>query len=352
MVIVDPRQYSDNYPKSNIIIRGATDYLNKIIDLKQFNNIIKCELEKNHDLAFNLALHLAPNFMISQLIWQTIHQIINNSNNIFIAIPLILVIGAKTKQTIPNILIKNTLNNFFHQYSIIDSNVFEYHIKDILAHPDTIKQLKLSQMYHFSHDDNQQLNKLPFIINDNPCAVINEGVFIRFFIGNIKSKCLNNENYLSNINDNLQKNIINYQNWQKNILNLTKILNEQLADKNITLYTMPFYPSYLSNSLFIADNYHKEISLQIALSNIIKKIRQQQLTPSVFIVYDNFQLHINVNTSNDHCSSIKINNNLVDMSILQENLIWRLSPYDDYTHIFTLITNLLLDMQVKYYYEQ
>ncbi len=121
-----------------------------------------------------------------------------------------------------------------------------------------------------------------------------------------------------------------------NQLILCKIINKELKQKDVTLFPIPFPPISLSQAYAFGDSYRKEIAIQVAISNIVRKIRENRLTPKAIISGDNGILKLTVKS--------------IEPSDFSEISLWHLNQFDNLKNILEKITSLLQDMQIEWRY--
>lgn len=322
--INDPRRYTVEYPEKNMLIKQALDVLLGKILPDDLVISIANNLKNNNDTIINVAINLAPNFLVSKLIWDGLHQAIYNDDNqisahVF-AIPLVLVAGSRFESILKADLDVTKLNNYFKEHQIFDSGVDSF-ISGRLIDSLALNSLKPSQFYYWVRNLKNANLGIPVDIDGSAIKVLNEGVFLRFLCGVTVGRSL----------------AINQDAYRKNSIGLMKLIGEELKCEGVTLFPIPFAPVEISESYYIGENYRKEIAHSVMLSNVIKKIRERGLNPNVKISTIDEAIHLKVSTIED--------------SDLEDEAIWQLTKFDDFTSILSRITELLDDMQVEYIYQ-
>ena len=324
-MISDPRQYALSYPDTNIIINQAIQMLNNQLSSENLMLTIANMLKNENDALINVALNLSPNQAVAQAIWNELNAAINlprtdTRANIF-AIPIILVAGSKSKAKLKNTLDSDSLNRFMEEKQIFNSG-FDTFISGKLIDPQNIASLKPSQLYYWVRNLQKARLWLPVEMSGNVIEVLNDGVFLRFLIGVTI--------------DNQENSGLNRQAFSKNSMELMQLINAQLKNEAVTLFPIPFLPIPLSQAYAVGTGYRTEIAIQVALSNIIRKIREQRLTPIATIATVNEAIKISV-TSREPGS-------------LVEESLWHLNYIDDFEKTLSILTNLLCDTGIEWEY--
>lgn len=323
-MIKDPRHYTHEYPQSNVLIKQALSVINKQSDFNELVDLVANILKNENDALINVALNLSPSFTVSNLIWKALNAAINDmpeaiSAHIF-AIPLVLVAGSKTKAQMPGNLNVDELNRFFKQHQIFDDNIDGF-ISGKLIDPTTLAKIKPSQLYYWGRNLKNANLWLPVKIDGSPIDVLNEGVFLRFLIG------------LTISNNKLGIDQSAYRNAS---ISLMKLIGEELKNEAITLFPIPFTPVNLSEAYLVGDSKRKEIAITVAISNVVRKIREKNLLPIAVIDSEGEALKVSIHSADD--------------SEFSETSLWHLTKFEDYQEHLTTLTNLLQEMQVEYSY--
>lgn len=323
-MIKDPREYTEAYPSSNMLIKLAIDVLDDKINSTELVKAIAKFLKNENDALINVALNLSPSFEVSNTIWNALSTAINDipsevSAHVF-AIPLVLVAGSKAKASLKGNLNVNLLNTYFAQNQIFESSTDSF-ISGKLIDPLSLAKIKPSQLYYWSRNLHNANLWLPVNLEGTPIEVLNEGVFLRFLIGLTITR-----NHLA----------INQEAYRNASVGLMKLISEELAHEAVTLFPIPFAPVSLSEAYPIGNSQRTEIAITVAMSNIVRTIREQKLTPVAILGSDGDALKI----------SIMGKENLS----ISETSLWHLTKFEDYKVHLTTLVNLLQDMQVEYNY--
>lgn len=327
--IADPRCYATAYPKTNIVINQALQVRDGVISSQELQITIANLLKKQQDSVINIALNLAPDLASCKIIYQQLHLAINSNHledggSCLFAIPVILVCGSKKKAKLVDKIDTNWLNQFFIENNLIDNNI-DWFISGKLIDQQQITKIKPSQFYYWVRNIKNAKLWLPVDLEPSAVEVINEGVFLRFLIGVAVPD--NNPFSLSDI--------INFNKYNKSSIYLMQYLVSQLKTDGVTLFPIPFAPIHLSSSFVEGDNYRKEIAIQVALSNIIRKIRENNLTPVIYL-------------SGASRNAVEIKTISKEPSELSEVSLWHLNWHDELDHIITKLISLIKEIGVEY----
>lgn len=324
--MLDPRRYATAYSPNNVIINTAIDVLNNNLPLSKLDNILADLLVKQNDALINIGLNLSPSQIVSKTIWQSLNNVISLPNgenswaNVF-AIPLVLVAGSKNKAKLNHTLDSDELNDFFIKQQLFNSG-FDCFISGKLIDPKTMLAIKPSQLYYWVRNIHQAKLWLPLKIEGSGIEVINEGVFLRFLVGVSVDNKVGSGLNLTRIGENLN--------------GLMQLVANKLHHDGVTLFPIPFAPVPLSEAFARGSGYRTEIALQVAMSNIVRKIREQRLTPIAKIGNSDETIKIVITTS--------------EPSDLTETSLWHMTRFDDFGQTILVITNLLDDIGVAWEY--
>lgn len=327
--IIDPRKFTEVYPESNIVINQALQVVNSKLDKTVLDQTIRNILKNENDALVNVALNLSPNQKTAITIWDSLNSAINlndddskNSLACFFAIPVILVAGSKNLTSLKTEVDVDTLNNFFIKNKIINSGQ-DFYISGKLLEPQIIAKIKPSQLYYWIRNSSNAKLWLPTEIKHNNLEVMNEGVFLRFLVGVVRGD-----------NDSLLHDVIDSKNFQDSSIELMRFIVNELKTDGVTMFPIPFAPVNLSLAYNVGDNYRKEIAIQVALSNAIRKIREVGQRPIVEL------------DCVDGAVRLKVINQETQLTL--ETSLWHLTVFDDLNIISDKLTDLLQEMNVEY----
>ena len=325
MILSDPRQYTHDYPKSNLVINQALEVLANRLSQEELYKSMANFLAKENDALINVAISLSPSSHVSKIIWESLNTVINQSDsdsfaNLF-TIPIVLVAGSKNVAKLTNHIDDTQLNEFFYKNGLFNNDC-DCFISGKLIDSKKISGIRPSQLYHWVRSLKKAKLWLPIEIEGSTVEVFNEGVFLRFLVG----VSIGNNN-----NTGLNTPLI-----QSHLIDIMQLINSQLKTSGVTLFSIPFMPIQLSKSIAIGNYYRTEIAISVALSNIIRKIREKGLNPQ-----------ISVSTNKD---AIEIKATTHEPSNLIETSLWNLTRFDEFEQVLQSITNLLNDFGVKWEY--
>ncbi len=328
--LIDPRKYTEVFPESNIIINQALQVIDNKLTQDVLNQTIRDILKNKNDALINVALNLSPNELTARAIWQSLNCAINlnDDNSInspiacFFAIPVIIVAGSKNRTKLMTTVDTEKLNNFFAENNIISSGQ-DYYISGRLVEPQTIAKIKPSQLYYWVRNSQNAKLWLPIEVQNNAIEVLGEGVFLRFLLGIVRGEngCLLND-------------VIDINKYKEKSMQLMQFIVEETKTDGVTLFPIPYQPVDLSESFTVGDNHRKEIAIQVALSNAVRKIREEGQTPNVEIksIIDAIEINvINVDTLKTH-----------------ETSLWHLTRFDNFSKVINILTDLLQEMNIGY----
>lgn len=302
--LIDKRVYAIDYPKTNVVINSALDCLYQKSSKINVMNILENLLRQGKDDTINIAINLAPNVEVAMLIWDLLSNVISNNNNIML-IPVISILGTKEDNTF-----RLSFNNQQLKNILLENNIFSENIEVISNLNNSLSNLKFSQLYNL-HDNWFEQNVEEVIFIKNGQAILLNYIVIK----------------VDNLKDNNTYNLHNYN----TIKNKISIILNQIQDKSLVTYTIPFEVTSILKAFNIGMMYYNDIRLHIELSNIIKKNRQNRLEPTIIVENNDKLIKLSINSNNT--------STIID---------WELSLIDDFSLISNKINSLLMDLQVEY----
>lgn len=324
-MISDPRQYTHAYPRTNVVIDKALQVLDKKVPISELDISIANNLQKENDALINVALNLSPSSEVCQVVWDSLNRVINSDENesfanIF-AIPLILIAGSKTRVKLKSHIDVNVLNLLFTETGIFKSG-FDCFISGKLIEPSKVAAIKPSQIYYWVRNLKNAKLWLPIEIEGSGIEVFNEGVFLRFLIGvSVDSKV---ESGFDTIK------------CKNKLMEIMQLINSELQNEGVTLFSMPFAAVPLSEAFAIGAAYRTEIALSVAISNIVRKIREQQFTPVATISVEGEAVKIIVKSK--------------EQADLVETSLFNMTKFASFEMVMQTITSLLNDIGVEFSY--
>ena len=324
-MISDPRQYTHAYPKTNIVIDQALQVISNKLPSSELDVSIAGNLRRENDALINVALNLSPSNEVCREVWESLNRAINSEAtdsfaNIF-AIPVVLVAGSKVKAKLKSHIDVNALNLFCTENGLFNPE-FDCFISGKLIEPSKIAAIKPSQIYYWVRNLQKAKLWLPIEMEGSSIEVLNEGVFLRFLVGVTI--------------DNSVASGLNVSACNGKLMQLMQLINAELQTDGVTLFPMPFAPVSLLKAFSVGTEYRTEIAISVAVSNIVKKIREQRLTPVATISTDGEALKIVVKSR--------------EPSELIETSICTMSRFANFGQILQTLTNLLHDIGIEWDY--
>ena len=327
LTINDPRQYSNVYPESNILINQAQYDLDNHADNGLLKALLGDTLKDGNDQLLSVAYNLAPTQQIADYLWHSLQEVLNPEDcqlELF-AYPLVLIVGSTTQVQLPNQINQAQLQQLLQEKNILPPGEGGY-ISGKLFDVNGLSRIKPSQLYAW----NNQLTLAEWIAiceNLSHPAVVNvgEGVHLRFLVGaRVPTADLHPLD---------SKEIATMG------MDLLKLLNNDLKTDGVTLFPLPFPACRLSQAVARGEFHRQEIDVSLNLSNLVKKLRQNGQAPFMKISSQKNNLQLEV-----WCP---------EATEAEEILLWRIQRSDDFAMICEIVGSLLVDMhlQVEYYPE-
>ncbi len=328
-MIYDPRHFAIVYPDSNMIIKQALQVQEKKLEISDLVTTLANMLKYENDALINVALNLAPSLEVTQIVWSALNLAINSVQNeahanIF-AIPIVLVVGSKNKVKLKYQLSVEVLNDFMLEKQIFVPGGDGF-VSAKLIDPQNIASLKPSQQYYWVRNLQKARLWLPIEITVSPIEVLSEGVFLRFLIGVTM--------------DEPGSYGLDTQAFSANAMELMRLIHAELKADGVTLFPIPFSPVPLSEAFTVGNRHRVEIAIQVAVSNVVRKIRERMLTPIALISTEGEAIKVVIKTEEL---------NIADAD-LSETSLWSLSHLDDFDKILATITALMNDAGIKWVY--
>lgn len=314
----DPRQYSNIFPDSNMLISQAQADLNNNSDNSLMVALIEDLLKREQDEFLSVAYNLAPNKSIADYILSSLQSAVNNGKVSFFAIPVILVIGSGSKATVKTILDAEALNQLLLTKEVFGKTQNSF-ISASLYSPDDIVRLKPSYLYK------QQQSPVDFsLFNKSVSDIENlgENVYLRYIVGYA---------------DIVEGSSFNKRKFDTLGLELMQFVTEALKTVGATIFPIPFPPCNLSEAAYLGERYRKEIHISLRLSNQVRQMRQTGKNPEVRL------------KTVDETIKVELWDNISMKPV--EILSWHLERGDDFELVCSILNGLFVDMQLAVSYE-
>lgn len=317
LLLADPRNFSQIYPDSNLLINQALHDKAQNDTPELMQALLGDLLKQGNDQLLSVAYNLTPDQWSANYIWNNLQDVINNpqevKNNYWL-IPVILVAGSNQAIEIKSQLNPDKILALLQEHKVIDT-LDGYKIGENLYNAEQVFKLKPSQIYSLQRQD---------VINSD-------------YLGQITQISNQGENvYLTFISCSTNKNL-RIANFEAVGMSLMKYISEELATDGLTLFPIPFPPCRLSNAALIGEYYRKEIAITLALGNQVKKLRLNGAQPFIRLSTQENNIHI----------ELMQNDNDVTLT-----LFWSLQPADDFVKTTQTLENLFIDMQLNITYKE
>lgn len=312
-MITDPRNYTLEYPKTNILLNQIKMYEEGFLTKDEIITHLQNMLKNANNLQINLALNLSDSYSMAHTLWQLIDQAINFPKLRLFAIPVVIVAGANDSTILHTAIDSLILKQFFQQYQI--TNIEK--VTDSLIDGATLAQIPFSQIYDWQNNFVLQslFTTVANTTDTNTIRLSNEGVFLRFLLAVSADG------------------IINFINYQNHTMDLMKLLLTQLKYDQSTIFPILGNIESLNQAYVAGSNLHKEISISVELSNQLRKIRHAGLIPSLDLFSEENSIMIALSTDK--------------LSNFNKLWQWELKPYDNFVEIMRKLIELMGDLAVE-----
>ncbi len=318
--IKDPRQFSQIYPDSNMLINQSLHDLSRNEDDALMCALIEDTLKQHQDQTLSVGFNLAPNLEVANYIWDSMQKVINKSQTsktYYFAMPVILVVGSKAQVKLDNSLNTLAIKELFTKHQVFAN---DFTIYDNLYDVNSLAKLKPSQLYNYSQNEFSTANVINSLSNSE---IINMGeeVHLRFIVG-----CtINAENNFSNAN------------FNKSSMELMQIINDKIKQDSATIFPIIFAPCNMSEATVVGNYYKNELNITFKLSNSVKKYRLSGKTPYVLLTTSNGVIQISLKIKED--------------AQVNEVFEWSLSFVDSFVKVSQTLELLLSDMRLEITYD-
>lgn len=315
----DPRQYSNIFPDSNMLISQAqADLVDNSSDSLLMVALIEDLLKREQDEFLSVAYNLAPNREISDYIWDALQCAINSGKTRFFSIPVILVVGSGSKATVKTILNGEALNQLLLAKGVLskDQNPF---VSDTLYQLDDVVRLKPSYLYKQQHS-HAKIDLFDKSVSD--IENLGENVYLRYIVGGA---------------DIVETGSFDKRKFDTLGLELMQFITDSLKTDGATIFPIPFPPCNLSEAAHLGERYRKEIHISLRLSNQVRQMRQNGKNPEVRL------------KTVDETIKVELWDNLSMKPV--EILSWHLERRDDFELVCSILNGLFVDMLLAVSYE-
>lgn len=330
-VLPDPRQYPESSP-SNMLIHHA-ELIAKAVsedERELWRNNLRASLaellEREELLSLSVALAMVTSQQIYQILWDALRDAAERPESgrhaVIFAVPVVLVIGSKSKVTLPErITDVDGLNAIFREHGVFAAGA-EVFLSGKLLHPDAVVGISSAQIYRYTRQLADAARGLPLELQPAAITAKDEGVFLRYLLGvAIREEGAEPPVKLGG----------SVGAWG---VPLMKFLGEELKTDGVTLFPIPRVPMPLMQAIVAANQARLEVALQVFASTQIRKLRDQGEEPVAIVsAHDNGELHFTVSAAG----------NEKDWG----GFVWPLAAQDVVAQIETSFRMLMAECQVN-----
>lgn len=330
MPLPDPRNYSTNDVKNSVVLQLNSILVETNAKKRQEKQaslefLLSQYLEQGQEEAPVVALSLVPSQKAYQHLWQTIKTLVMpidtpQQAQIF-AIPIILVAGSSRPAQLANKLTNlDKILSCLKKHQLIDEKA-DISLDPHLYTTETLASISLPQLYRWQSGLQYASGGLPVSLQSDLLTLEKQGIFLRYLLG----VAMRTPATPSPVKLNQE-----IGSWG---LAFSEFIQEELKQDGMTLFAIPRQPQALLDALDHGQSIYLDISLQVFLSDILKKLRLQHKTPTASI-------------SSHESNEIKIVISSVEAPEKWESFVWPLHPLDQPAVIGQNIQQLLAECQV------
>lgn len=281
MHLPDPRIYPSAHEVKNSVVQQLTAVLAEKDPQRKAEKqallvfLLSQYLERNDQDALVVALSLAPSQAAYHHLWQTIKSLLLPADSVtqaqIFAIPVILVAGSKSATTLPGKLGQtDAVVALLKKHHIIHSEA-DISLSGQLYTADALAEISLPQLYRWQSALQYASGGLPITLETQPIPVAGQGVFLRYLLG----IAIKTESVAEPVRLNQQVGV-----WGTS---LAECIRQDLQQEGSTLFAIPRQPQALLDALDNGQYIYLDISLQVFVSDAIKKLRERGETPAASI---------------------------------------------------------------------
>ena len=333
LLIKDPRQFSEIYPDSNMLINQSLHDIKNNDSDALICALLEEMLKQQQDQTLSVGFSLAPNLAIANYIWDSLQKTINNpvsqKTYLFAFNDLGMIRNSKAgflfiSQFYQKTKMLNNSVNISAIKAVFDKHqVFsnDYVLCEKLFSLDALAKIKPSKLYQLAHQDYSN-SELCLANVSLPILAKGEEVYLRYILG---ATLFNGDLPITNLH------------FNKCGMELMQIITDSVKRDDATTFPITFHPCQLSEATVIGEQYRQEIAITFKLSNEIKKQRLAGKIPFVKLYTKDTSIHIEL--------FIKESQQLL------ANLEWRLHLVDSFEKVCQILEMLFEDMQLEVTYE-
>lgn len=316
--ITDPRQYPHTIPdnellRHSLMLHSVKSELDKQIHRQALSWAMKNQLQQNQTLSISVALSMATDQKTYQTIWQSLNQILNTQTaGRFVAVPIILIAGAKQDIQLCEYLPKEIFNK-----------ILNYQDQEIIwcetwVNADTLSAIPANKWFLACQDEQSANQTLKMLQCEH--FVLNAGQEVRliFAIGFQK-----------------QANTPKKNNPEASF-SLMQALSLHFSQADLTLFVNPLKPQSVLNGLVAGGTMQLTMALDVFAGNTIRAIRLQQENVGAVIATQIGGKLLFSFSSTEKNTRLPV-----------QGFTWLLSPLDKMDTIIRNFLGLLSDCQVE-----
>ena len=280
MHLPDPRIYPTTHVKNSVIVQLNAVLAENNPQRQQEKQaalefLLTQYLEQDQQEAIVIALSLVPSQSAYQYLWRTIKSLLmskeaSHQAQIF-AIPLVMVAGSHSSMTLPGKLNQiDSVVQSLKMHHIVDKEA-DIFLGSQLYTGEMLASISLPQLYRWQSALQYASAGLPIHLTSDPIYFVRQGVFLRYLLG------------IAIRNQHTPKPIQlggEVGSWG---LDVAECIRQDLQQEGLTLFTIPRHPQTLLDALDNGQHIYIDITMQVFLSDTIKKLREQKKTPTASI---------------------------------------------------------------------
>jgi len=327
-LLPDPRQYPASMP-SNMLLHDVEATLNAASadDRQMWLSNVKASvsdyLERDEVLPLSVALAMVPSQAAYKQLWQALCEVVDGEGSVetLFALPIVLVVGAKSPTTLPGGLpeASGLLDLLVEHKVVLDPA--RVNLLPKLLHPDSVSGLSSGTLYRLNREGNvlqaPEIEALP----EAPLSVSGEGVFLRYLIGSVLH--VPGEPAPMLLGGAVGGWGMPAMQW----------LGEAFKTEGVTLFPIARPPQPWLPALVSGGRARLEVAMQVFASNRLRKLRELSLNPvAIASSHQGGELRFTLSAAGDERN--------------WEGFVWPLSALDSVPLIARQFAELMADCRV------
>ena len=125
LLIKDPRQFSEIYPDSNMLINQSLHDIKNNDSDALICALLEEMLKQQQDQTLSVGFSLAPNLAIANYIWDSLQKTINNpvsQKTYLFALPVVFVVGSKSQVELNNSVNISAIKAVFDKHQVFSND--------------------------------------------------------------------------------------------------------------------------------------------------------------------------------------------------------------------------------------